>query len=189
MQLDVNGKQVDLEVNPKTPLLWVLRDHLGITSPKYGCGIAMCGACTVLVDGQAKRSCSLPVEEVKSAKVTTLEGLSGAQGLHPVQEAWIEAQVVQCGFCQPGQIMSATSLLADHPTPTPEQIDQAMSGNACRCGTYPRIREAIGLASLRINKARAKDPTEATAPADTNKAAPQPNQAKQPETPTKGGKG
>lgn len=157
MQIEVNGNKVNLKVNPKTPLLWVLRDYLNITSPKYGCGIAMCGACTVLVDGQARRACALPVEQIKDGKVTTLEGLSKGDELHPVQNAWIEAQVVQCGYCQPGQIMSATSLLTAHPSPSPEQIDQAMSGNACRCGTYPRIRKAIGLASLRINKGNAND--------------------------------
>lgn len=154
MQLEVNHKRVDLEVHPQTPLLWVLRDHLGITSPKYGCGIAMCGACTVLVNGRAVRACSMPIEQVQGAKITTLEGLSSPESLHPVQDAWIEAQVVQCGYCQPGQIMSAVALLSEHPQPTPTQVDQAMSGNACRCGTYPRIREAIGLASLRINKTK-----------------------------------
>lgn len=152
MELKVNGAQHKLEVDPQTPLLWVLRDHLEITSPKYGCGIAMCGACTVLIDGKAVRSCSLPVHQVQTREVTTLEGLPTPQGLHPVQQAWIEEQVVQCGYCQPGQIMSAVSLLSTHPDPSHAQIDQAMSGNACRCGTYPRIRSAIKLASLRINK-------------------------------------
>lgn len=157
MQLEVNGTKVEINAHPQTPLLWVLRDHLNITSPKYGCGIAMCGACTVLVDGKALRACSLPVEQIKDSKITTLEGLApGDDPLHPVQSAWIEAQVVQCGFCQPGQMMSAVALLAQHPSPTETQVDHAMSGNACRCGTYPRIRKAIGLASLRINKKKAE---------------------------------
>lgn len=157
MKLQVNGNAVDISSDPSTPLLWVLRDHLGITSPKYGCGIAMCGACTVLVDGKAKRACSLPVGQIKDQAIITLEGLSSPEALHPVQQAWIQEQVVQCGYCQPGQIMSATALLNQHPEPSDEEIDRAMSGNACRCGTYPRIRKAVKLAALRINKAKTKE--------------------------------
>lgn len=163
MKLEVNGNPVEVNASPQTPLLWVLRDHLNITSPKYGCGIAVCGACTVMIDGKARRSCSLPLAQIEGAKITTLEGLAPSQDtLHPVQEAWIEAQVVQCGYCQPGQIMSAASLLERHPSPTSAQIDQAMSGNACRCGTYPRIRKAIGLASLRLTKGQGKAQDPAT---------------------------
>jgi aerobic-type carbon monoxide dehydrogenase small subunit (CoxS/CutS family) len=141
MKLSINGKTHDLkDIDPDTPLLWVLRDQLGMTGTKYGCGIAQCGACTVHVDGVAQRSCALPVSALEGLKVTTIEGLGGA---HPVQEAWIEAQVPQCGYCQSGQIMSATALLAANPRPNDEEIDAAMAGNLCRCGTYPRIKAAI----------------------------------------------
>jgi isoquinoline 1-oxidoreductase alpha subunit len=138
----VNGKQIEVEVDPQTPLLWVLRDNLGLTGTKYGCGIALCGACTVHVNGSPVRSCVTPVEQVAGKEVVTIEGLS-EQGDHPVQQAWIEEDVVQCGYCQSGQIMAAAALLASNPQPSDEAIDQAMSGVICRCGTYPRIRAAI----------------------------------------------
>lgn len=141
MKLSINGKQHDLkDIDPDTPLLWVLRDTLGLTGAKYGCGIAQCGACTVHVDGVAQRSCALPVSALEGMKVTTIEGLGGS---HPVQQAWIEAQVPQCGYCQTGQIMSATALLAQNPKPSDEDIDAAMAGNICRCGAYQRIHDAI----------------------------------------------
>jgi aerobic-type carbon monoxide dehydrogenase small subunit (CoxS/CutS family) len=139
----VNGKRHDVDVEPSTPLLWVLRDTLGLTGTKYGCGIAECGACTVHVDGSATRSCVTPISSVEGSKITTIEGLASADGLHPVQQAWLEEDVVQCGYCQSGQIMSAVDLLASNQNPTDADIDQAMSGNICRCGTYSRIRCAI----------------------------------------------
>ena len=144
--LQINGKPLTADVDSDTPLLWVLRDHLGLVGTKYGCGIAQCGACTVHLNGNAVRSCSIPVSAVGVGKVTTIEGLS-EKGDHPVQEAWSEVDVPQCGYCQAGQIMSAAALLAKHPKPTKEQIDAAMNGNICRCGTYHRIHEAITLAS------------------------------------------
>lgn len=146
MRLNVNGKLHDLDVEPEMPLLWALRDELDITGPKYGCGIAMCGACTVHVDGAAVRSCALPVGLVQGA-VTTVEGLGAPGALHAVQKAWVEHQVAQCGYCQSGQIMTAAALLAASPAPTDAEIDAAMSGNLCRCGTYPRIREAVKAAA------------------------------------------
>jgi aerobic-type carbon monoxide dehydrogenase small subunit (CoxS/CutS family) len=142
LQLNVNGRSVDTDAAPQTPLLWVLRDHLGMTGTKFGCGAALCGACTVHLDGEPVRSCQLPLEAVAGRKVTTIEGVS-ADGSHPVQRAWVELDVPQCGYCQSGQIMSATALLARNPAPTDADIDVAMSGNLCRCGTYPRIRSAI----------------------------------------------
>jgi aerobic-type carbon monoxide dehydrogenase small subunit (CoxS/CutS family) len=142
VKLNVNGKDVEVEVDPQTPLLWVLRDSLGLTGTKYGCGIAQCGACTVQLDGKPTRSCQTPVSDVATARVTTIEGLS-ADRSHPVQRAWIELDVPQCGYCQSGQIMSASALLAEKPKPTDADIDAAMSGNICRCGTYQRIRAAI----------------------------------------------
>jgi len=141
-KLNVNGKDLEVDVDPQTPLLWVLRDTLGMTGTKFGCGMALCGACTVHLNGQAVRSCVTPVSAVGSQAVTTIEGLS-ADRSHPVQKAWIEIDVPQCGYCQSGQIMSAAALLAQNAKPTDEQIDAAMSGNICRCGTYPRIRAAI----------------------------------------------
>src|SRR5579871_3419253 len=146
MQLKVNGKAYELQVESDMPLLWVLRDELGITGPKYGCGIAQCGACTVHVDGQAVRSCQARVGDLNKRKVITIEGL-GANSLHVVQRAWIEKQVPQCGYCQTGQIMQAVALLRTHPKPTDEDIDRVMSGNLCRCGTYVRIRAAIHAAA------------------------------------------
>ncbi len=146
MRLKINGKPYDLDVEPEMPLLWVLRDELNITGPKYGCGIALCGACTVHVDGAAVRSCSLPVGQVQG-EVTTIEGLGHPGALHAVQQAWVEHQVAQCGYCQSGQIMAAAALLAANPAPADTEIDAAMSGNLCRCGTYPRIREAVKAAA------------------------------------------
>jgi len=140
--LSVNGKSLAADVAADTPLLWVLRDALGLVGTKYGCGVAMCGACTVHVDGAATRSCQVPVSSVGHSKVTTIEGLS-VDGSHPVQRAWRELDVPQCGYCQAGQIMSAASLLAKTPNPTDGDIDQAMAGNICRCATYLRIRRAI----------------------------------------------
>jgi aerobic-type carbon monoxide dehydrogenase small subunit (CoxS/CutS family) len=142
VKLSVNGKDVDVDVDPQTPLLWVLRDTLNMTGTKYGCGIAQCGACTVHLDGQPTRSCQTPVGDVGAAKITTIEGLS-ADRSHPVQRAWIELDVPQCGYCQSGQILAAAALLAQKPKPTDAEIDDAMSGNICRCGTYQRIRAAI----------------------------------------------
>ncbi|HET7340792.1 MAG TPA: (2Fe-2S)-binding protein [Methylomirabilota bacterium] len=140
--LDVNGQPRQVDVEPDTPLLWVLRDALDLTGTKYGCGIAQCGACTVHLDGQPVRSCVTPVGTAAGQKVTTIEGLD-AKAEHPLQTAWVAEQVPQCGYCQTGQIMSAAALLARAPDPTDAQIDDAMSGNICRCGTYQRIRKAI----------------------------------------------
>jgi aerobic-type carbon monoxide dehydrogenase small subunit (CoxS/CutS family) len=142
LQLTVNDKVVDLDVSPETPVLWVLRDHLGMTGTKFGCGMALCGACTVHLDGVATRSCVLPVSAVNGKRITTIEGLS-ANRSHPVQRAWLDIDVPQCGYCQSGQIMSAAALLKANPQPSDADIDAAMSGNICRCGTYPRIRAAI----------------------------------------------
>ncbi|WP_024537663.1 (2Fe-2S)-binding protein [Comamonas badia] len=153
MQLTINGQPHTLNIEPEMPLLWVLRDELGITGPKFGCGIGVCGACTVHVDGAAVRSCSLPVGDVKGA-VTTIEGLAPAGALHAVQQAWITHQVAQCGYCQPGQIMTAATFLAGHPAPTDADIDAALSANLCRCGTYPRIREAVHAAAKLLEAAR-----------------------------------
>ena len=139
----VNGKEKKVEVELSTPLLWVLRDRLNLVGTKYGCGIAQCGACTVHVDGVAIRSCVTPVSAVENKAITTIEGLASGGKLHPVQEAWLEDDVAQCGYCQSGQIMSAVALLAKIPKPTDADIDNAMSGNICRCGTYSRIRSAI----------------------------------------------
>ncbi len=146
INLNINGKKQTVDVDPKTPLLWVLREHLNLVGTKYGCGIAQCGACTVLLDGNAMRSCSLPVSSVGNKAVTTIEGLS-ENGDHPVQKAWLEHDVPQCGYCQAGQIMSAVSLLNKNPHPTEDQIETAMQGNICRCGTYLRIKAAIQTAA------------------------------------------
>lgn len=140
--LKINGKTKQVDVDPSTPMLWVLRDHLNMPGTKFGCGMAMCGACTVHLDGTAVRSCSLPVSSVGKSAITTIEGLSET-GTHPVQKAWIEHDVAQCGYCQTGQMMSAAALLKENPNPSDEEIDNAMSGNICRCGTYLRIKEAI----------------------------------------------
>lgn len=140
----INGKAETIrDVDPSTPLLWVLRDHLGLVGTKYGCGIAQCGACTIHLDGNPVRSCSVPVSAAEGRSVTTIEGLATDVGLNPVQQAWVEHDVPQCGYCQAGQIMSASALLKANPNPTDADIDAAMSGNFCRCGTYPRIRAAI----------------------------------------------
>ncbi len=141
--LNVNGKQVEVDVEPDMPLLWVLRDELGLTGTKYGCGIAMCGACTVHVDGQPMRSCVMPAVSMEGRKIVTIEGLS-PNGAHPVQKAWVKLQVPQCGYCQSGMIMAAAALLDEVKNPTDTQINDAMS-NICRCGTYARVREAIHL--------------------------------------------
>ena len=143
--LNVNGKQVNANVEDDMPLLWVLRDELGLTGTKYGCGIAMCGACTVHVDGQPVRSCVMPVSSMVGKQIVTIEGLS-KNGSHPVQKAWVKLQVPQCGYCQSGMIMAATALLNEVKNPTDVQIDDAMN-NICRCGTYARVREAIHLAA------------------------------------------
>ncbi len=146
MKLRVNGADREVEADPEMPLLWALRDLLGLTGTKYGCGQALCGACTVHLDGQVVRACVTPVGRAVGREVTTIEGLSPA-GDHPLQRAWVELGVPQCGFCQAGQIMTAAALLVKHPRPTDEQIDRSLAGNLCRCGTYPRIRAAIRRAS------------------------------------------
>jgi isoquinoline 1-oxidoreductase alpha subunit len=141
-KLKINKKEYQVDVDPSTPMLWVLRDHLNLKGTKYGCGIAQCGACTIHINGVATRSCMLAVSDVGSDEITTIEGLS-ENGDHPVQKAWLEHDVSQCGYCQPGQIMSAVSLLKKNPNPTDKEIESAMSGNICRCGTYTRIKKAI----------------------------------------------
>lgn len=146
-KLSVNGEEYDIEAAPNTPLLWVLRDNLSLTGTKYGCGMAQCGACTVHLDGVPVRSCSTPVSAIGTKRVTTIEGLSSGDDLHRVQQAWIDEDVPQCGYCQSGQIMSAVALLEKNPTPDDAAIEAAMSGNICRCGTYERIRKAIKRAS------------------------------------------
>ena len=152
--LTVNGKKYNVEADSDTPLLWVIRDYVGLKGTKFGCGMALCGACTVHLDGQPIRSCSTPISILKSSnKITTIEGIS-VNTDHVVQKAWIEAQVPQCGYCQSGQIMSAVALLKEKSTPTDEDIDTAMSGNICRCGTYPRIRQAIHRASEMMKEGR-----------------------------------
>jgi isoquinoline 1-oxidoreductase subunit alpha len=148
--LKINGKSRAVDLDPSTPILWVLRDHLNMPGTKYGCGMAQCGACTVHLDGTAVRSCSISVSAVGKSTITTIEGLS-ENGTHPVQKAWIEHDVAQCGYCQSGQIMSAAALLKDNPKPSDADIDNAMSGNICRCGTYIRIKEAIKTASQSSN--------------------------------------
>ena len=142
IELTINGKRQSVDVAPDTPLLWVLRDSLGMTGTKYGCGMALCGACTVHLDGDAIRSCSTPVSAASGKKITTIEGLS-ADGSHKLQQAWVAEQVPQCGYCQSGQIMQAAALLSKTPQPSDAEIDAAMAGNVCRCGTYQRIRAAI----------------------------------------------
>jgi aerobic-type carbon monoxide dehydrogenase small subunit (CoxS/CutS family) len=149
VKFQVNGKQQTVDVSPDTPLLWVLRDNLQMTGTKYGCGEGLCGACTVLIDGEAHRSCITPVKDVEGKKVVTIEGIPAS---HPVKKAWLADEVSQCGYCQPGQIMSAVALLKKKPRPTDADIDSAMSGNLCRCGTYGRIRRAIHTASAKGGK-------------------------------------
>ncbi len=152
MQITINGVERELDVDPQMPLLWALRDVAGVLGPKFGCGIAACGACTVFIDGEPVRSCVMPVGQV-SGEVTTIEGIGEAGALHPVQQAWIDEQVPQCGYCQAGQIMSAVALLSEVPNPTDDEIDAAMSGNLCRCGTYPRIRAAVRRAARAMAEA------------------------------------
>lgn len=147
--LNVNGKKHAIDVDPTTPVLWVLRDHLNLTGTKFGCGIAQCGACTIHLNGEATRSCVLPISAIGDSEITTIEGLSEYAD-HPVQKAWLEHDVPQCGYCQAGQIMSAASLLKSNPTPSDEEINSAMNGNLCRCGTYVRIKAAIKTASQTI---------------------------------------
>ena len=146
INLNVNGEKQVLDIDPQTPVLWVLRDHLHLVGTKYGCGIASCGACTILLEGTAVRSCMLPVSAAENKKITTIEGLS-EKGDHPVQKAWLEHDVPQCGYCQAGQIMTAVSLLTANPNPTDEEIESAMDGNLCRCGTYLRIKAAVKTAA------------------------------------------
>ena len=143
MRLTINGETREVDVEPDMPLLWVLREEFGLTGTKYGCGVAQCGACTVHIDGYAQRSCQARIGDLEGTEITTIEGLGNPTALHAVQAAWIEHQVAQCGYCQSGQIMQAASLLSETPNPTDEDIDFAMSGNLCRCGTYPRIRAAV----------------------------------------------
>lgn len=148
-KLKINNQNFEVEVDSDTPLLWVLRDHLGLVGTKYSCGIAQCGTCTVHMDDNAVRSCTLPVSAIGNAKITTIEGLS-EKGDHPVQLAWDEVDVAQCGYCQAGQIMTAAALLKKNSQPSSEEIESAMNGNICRCGTYHRIKEAVALASTKI---------------------------------------
>ncbi len=145
-KLKVNGTEREVDVDPNTPLLWVLRDHLSLVGTKYGCGIAQCGACTVHIGDIATRSCMLPVSSIGNNEITTIEGLS-ENGDHPVQQAWLEVDVPQCGYCQAGQIMTASALLKNNPSPSDEEIEMAMNGNICRCGTYVRIKKAVKLAA------------------------------------------
>ena len=146
-KINVNGESRGIEADPDMPLLWVLRDRLGLVGAKYGCGIGLCGACTVHVNGAPVRSCMVRIADVGAAAVTTIEGLADGNKLHPLQQAWIEKDVAQCGYCQTGQIMSAAALLASKPNPTDDDIDAAMAGNYCRCGTYIRVRAAIHAAA------------------------------------------
>ncbi len=148
--LTINGKKHQVDVAPETPVLWVLRDHVNLVGTKFGCGIGQCGACTIHIDGVATRSCSLPVSGAADKKITTIEGLS-EKADHPLQEAWIEHDVPQCGYCQAGQIMNAASLLKNNPNPTDAEIDAAMNGNICRCGTYVRIKAAIKTAAEKMS--------------------------------------
>jgi len=149
VKFQVNGKQQAVDISPDTPLLWVLREHLQLVGTKYGCGAGLCGACTVLIDGQPHRSCITPVSDVEGKKVLTIEGIPAN---HPVKKAWLGDEVSQCGYCQPGQIMSAVALLKKKPEPSDADIDSAMTGNLCRCGTYGRIRRAIHTASAKGGK-------------------------------------
>ncbi|MFY9152629.1 MAG: (2Fe-2S)-binding protein [Prolixibacteraceae bacterium] len=146
INLKINKKEYKVDVDPSTPMLWVLRDHLKLMGTKFGCGIAQCGACTIHLNGEAVRSCNTSVSEVGNQEITTIEGLS-EDGDHPVQKAWLEHDVAQCGYCQPGQIMTAVALLKKNPNPTDDEIDIAMEGNICRCGTYTRIKKAIKTAA------------------------------------------
>jgi isoquinoline 1-oxidoreductase alpha subunit len=151
IKLKVNNKIVEVDVDPSTPVLWVLRDHLNLIGTKYGCGVGSCGACTIHLNGRAIKSCQLPLSAVGTQEITTIEGISET-GEHPVQKAWLNVDVAQCGYCQTGQIMAAVSLLKSKPNPSDEDIDTFMSGNICRCGTYLRIKEAIKIAAKSSNK-------------------------------------
>ncbi len=148
IEFSLNGENVQTDIDPNTPLLWAVRDSFGLTGSKFGCGAGLCGACTMHVDGLAQRTCILPLSAVAGKRVTTIEALGSADNLHPLQQAWIDYSVPQCGYCQSGQLMSAAALLEQNPEPSLAQIDQAMSGNICRCGTYPRIKQAIMAAAL-----------------------------------------
>lgn len=150
-KLKINNQDFEVDADSDTPLLWVLRDHLGLVGTKFSCGVAQCGACTVHMNDDAVRACTLPVSAIGSQKITTIEGLS-AKGDHPVQLAWNEVDVAQCGYCQAGQIMSASALLNKNPAPSDKEIEDAMNGNLCRCGTYHRIKEAVALASSKISR-------------------------------------
>ena len=162
--LQINGQTMDVgEIDPSTPLLWVLRDELGLVGTKYGCGIAQCGACTVHLNGAPVRSCQIPVGNLTNESITTIEGLADGQNLTAVQQAWIDEDVAQCGYCQAGQIMSATALLSSNPNPSDADIDAAMSGNLCRCATYTRIRKAIKTASSSMQSTAFYDAAESTA--------------------------
>ena len=152
MKLEVNGNEVEITSEADTPLLWVLRDELGLVGTKYGCGIAQCGACTVHLEGRAIRSCVTPVSAVAGKRIQTIEGQASDHRLSPVQQAWLETDVAQCGYCQSGQIMAATALLSSNPSPNDADIDAAMAGNICRCGTYPRIRKAVHLAAALMSE-------------------------------------
>jgi isoquinoline 1-oxidoreductase alpha subunit len=152
MKITVNGTQYDIDVESDMPLLWVLRDELGITGPKYGCGIAQCGACTVHMNGEAVKSCQVAAEDIVG-EVVTIEGLGTPDAMHAVQSAWVEHQVAQCGYCQSGQMMTAAAFVLETPAPTDEKIDEAMSSNLCRCGTYPRIRAAVKTAAKNLSDA------------------------------------
>ena len=154
--LSINGQRHEVDVEPDTPLLWVLRDTLGLVGTKYGCGIAQCGACTVQIDGVATRSCITTIDSIGKSTVTTIEAIGRTSAGEKIQRAWLEREVVQCGYCQSGQIMSASALLAAKPHPTDADIDEAMAGNICRCGTYPRIRDAIKLAAASSSKQGAR---------------------------------
>ena len=151
-QIQINGRSVEVRSPQETPLLWVLRDELGMTGSKFGCGMALCGACTVHLDGMAVRACTTPVSAVGATPVTTIEGMQSDRLGRTVQQAWVELNVAQCGYCQPGQVMAAVSLLRATPKPTDQQIEEAMSGNVCRCGTYPRILAAIRRAAQRLGQ-------------------------------------
>jgi len=157
--LTINGETHDLETDPTTPLLWVIREQIGLIGTKFGCGIAQCGACTVHLDGAPIRSCVTPVQAAAGKQITTIEGIADDAELHPVQQAWIDEQVPQCGYCQAGQIMSAVALLESNPAPSDTEIDAAMSGNICRCGTYPRIRRGIKRAAAEIGASPADKET------------------------------